>query len=142
MGISSGGRTVLLGDAAHAMAPFMGLGAQSAMLDARALAAELVREQPLAEALLAYQAQRKAPCEQIISRANLEGTKLTSFGVSAAFRDMAVPLTHQVHLYLMRSQRWSMRKVGAVLVELLTLGHIAAERLSMALQREPGQKCE
>merc|ERR1711972_6470 len=137
-----GGRTVLLGDAAHAMAPFMGLGAQSAMLDARALAAELVREQPLAQALLAYEAQRKAPCEQIVSRANMEGTKITSFGVSAAYRQIAVPLTHQVHQCFLGSQRWYVRKVGAALVELLALGHIAAERLSMALHREPCQKCE
>merc|ERR1711972_1192499 len=137
-----GGRTVLLGDAAHAMAPFMGLGAQSAMLDARALAAELVREQPLAQALLAYQAQRKGPCEQIVSRANMEGTKITSFGVSAAYRQVAVPLAHQVNLHFMGSQRLYVRKVGAALAQLLALGHIAAEKLSTVLHREPCHKCE
>ena len=53
------GRAVLLGDAAHAMQPTAGQGANSALLDAVALAEALTVE-PLPTALHSYQRTRRA----------------------------------------------------------------------------------
>ncbi|HKH92129.1 MAG TPA: NAD(P)/FAD-dependent oxidoreductase, partial [Gemmatimonadaceae bacterium] len=52
------GRLALLGDAAHAMAPNLGQGANSALVDAAVLLDELRRGGSLAEALAAYDARR------------------------------------------------------------------------------------
>lgn len=49
---------VLVGDAAHAMAPNLGQGANSALVDAGILACELARRHGIGEALAAYDARR------------------------------------------------------------------------------------
>jgi len=53
------GRAVWIGDAAHAMSPQLGQGANLALLDARALAAALERETSVAAALDAYARERR-----------------------------------------------------------------------------------
>ncbi len=53
------GRLVLLGDAAHAMTPNLGQGANSALLDAAALVLALSSGQSLATALRVYVARRR-----------------------------------------------------------------------------------
>lgn len=55
----SNGRAVLLGDAAHAMAPYLAQGAAMAIEDAEALARHLAGSGVVAERLAAYEAERK-----------------------------------------------------------------------------------
>ena len=54
----STGRAVLLGDAAHAMLPFLGMGAAMAIEDAMILARALAAEPTVAGAFARYQAVR------------------------------------------------------------------------------------
>ncbi len=64
------GRVVFLGDAAHAMSPQLGQGANMALLDAQALAAALLRAATIEDALAGYTRERRAhvPIYQFISR--------------------------------------------------------------------------
>merc|ERR1712232_572998 len=100
---SPGGKIVLLGDSAHAMAPYLGMGAQSAMLDAHVLAQELGRNGALADAVHAYQTQRKSLCEEVTRRAKFEGLGITSFGAAAAYRNCTKHLVMSVNRQLVHS---------------------------------------
>lgn len=60
------GHVTLLGDAAHPMYPVGSNGASQAILDARALARHLASGVPLAEALAAYDAERRLPTAAIV----------------------------------------------------------------------------
>lgn len=64
------GRVVFLGDAAHAMSPQLGQGANMALLDAQALAVSLEREASPQAAFVSYARARRAhvPIYQFISR--------------------------------------------------------------------------
>jgi 2-polyprenyl-6-methoxyphenol hydroxylase-like FAD-dependent oxidoreductase len=59
------GRRVLLGDAAHAMAPNAGQGANSALVDAAVLTDELARATTVEAALGAYTARRRRPVRRV-----------------------------------------------------------------------------
>ena len=61
----SDGRLVLLGDAAHAMAPNLGQGANSALVDAAVLLDELQKATTLAEALTAYERRRRPAVRRV-----------------------------------------------------------------------------
>jgi 2-polyprenyl-6-methoxyphenol hydroxylase-like FAD-dependent oxidoreductase len=64
------GRVAWLGDAAHAMSPQLGQGANMALLDASALARTLAMHDELAHALAAYDRERRrhVGIYQLISR--------------------------------------------------------------------------
>jgi 2-polyprenyl-6-methoxyphenol hydroxylase-like FAD-dependent oxidoreductase len=62
----SHGRVTLLGDAAHPMYPVGSNGASQAILDARALADQLVAAEHPAHALWAYEQERLPPTAQIV----------------------------------------------------------------------------
>ncbi len=59
------GRLALVGDAAHAMAPNLGQGANSALVDAAVLVDELRRAASLEEGLAAYSARRLKPVHAV-----------------------------------------------------------------------------
>lgn len=63
------GRVVLLGDAAHAMAPNLGQGANSAAVDASVLVEELERATDLEAGLLAYEQRRKSAVTKVAKAA-------------------------------------------------------------------------
>lgn len=62
----SAGRATLLGDAAHAMYPIGSNGASQAILDARVLTREILAHGMTAEALEAYEAERRPATAQIV----------------------------------------------------------------------------
>ena len=68
------GRTVLLGDAAHAMAPNLGQGANSAMVDAVVLADELRRQSSTEVALEGYDRRRRVAVTRLQTIAGVLGS--------------------------------------------------------------------
>ncbi|MDR0342759.1 MAG: FAD-dependent monooxygenase, partial [Nocardiopsaceae bacterium] len=62
------GRVTLLGDAAHPMYPMGSNGAGQAILDATSLAGHLARHADPADALQAYQHERRPPTEEVVVR--------------------------------------------------------------------------
>ncbi|CAK9015509.1 6-hydroxynicotinate 3-monooxygenase (6-HNA monooxygenase) (Nicotinate degradation protein C) [Durusdinium trenchii] len=86
--ISPKGRTVLLGDAAHATAPFMGQGANMAMHDAYCLGQILLNPKiSLSDGLQLYESSRKAHCESVVARSSIMGQVHTAAGLKASLRN-------------------------------------------------------
>jgi 2-polyprenyl-6-methoxyphenol hydroxylase-like FAD-dependent oxidoreductase len=84
------GRIALLGDAAHAMAPNLGQGANSAMVDAVALVTEL-RAAELQPALARYDARRRPAVTRVQTQSRrIGGVSEWRNGVARWFRDRAV----------------------------------------------------
>jgi 2-polyprenyl-6-methoxyphenol hydroxylase-like FAD-dependent oxidoreductase len=80
------GRLALLGDAAHAMPPNLGQGANSALVDGVVLAEELARAPSVTDALVGYDKRRRplARCEQT----QAELAELFRVGRSAIYRTL------------------------------------------------------
>jgi 2-polyprenyl-6-methoxyphenol hydroxylase-like FAD-dependent oxidoreductase len=70
----SDGAQVLVGDAAHAMPPNLGQGANSALVDVAVLYDELRRAADLPAAFAAYQRRRQKPVERVAKMAAQLGT--------------------------------------------------------------------
>jgi 2-polyprenyl-6-methoxyphenol hydroxylase-like FAD-dependent oxidoreductase len=68
------GKQVLVGDAAHAMPPNLGQGANSALVDVAVLYDELRRAPDLPSALAAYQERRQKPVARVAKMSAQLGT--------------------------------------------------------------------
>lgn len=99
------GRTVLLGDAAHAMTPDLGQGAGQAMEDAATLTTLLATEPDVDRALSAYDRIRRSRTQPIALRARRLGRLLQSRG---PVRDLVLRLTptRAVAAQLRALQEW------------------------------------
>lgn len=62
-------RTLLIGDAAHPMTPFLGLGANSAIADAFILGQFISNKNSIEETFMAFEKRRKAPLEKKVKTA-------------------------------------------------------------------------
>lgn len=88
------GRTVLLGDAAHAMTPNLGQGACQALEDAAVLAAALATEPTVETALARYDTERR-PRTQSVARAARQAGRMgqqLSHPLAIAVRNTALRL--------------------------------------------------
>ncbi len=65
------GRLVLFGDAAHAMAPNLGAGANTALVDGVILAEELTNAASVEDALVAYDKRRRPLARRVQKRAEM-----------------------------------------------------------------------
>lgn len=90
----SDGRLVLLGDAAHAMAPNLGQGANSALVDAAVLLDELRRAHTIEGALSAYERRRRPAVRRVaVASARLGRLAEVTHPVPRTLRDrVLVPL--------------------------------------------------
>ncbi|GIE27468.1 FAD-dependent oxidoreductase [Actinoplanes italicus] len=87
-----GDRIVLIGDAAHAVAPSSGQGASMALEDAVVLGHSLLEHRDLPAALSAYEAARRPRVEKVVAHGRrTSGTKVLG-PVGAAMRDAMMPL--------------------------------------------------
>lgn len=84
------GRISLLGDAAHAMLPFMAQGGAMAIEDAAVLANALASDPDTCAALLAYEKARRDRVERVMRTARDNDRTYHLGGVSAMVRDMGI----------------------------------------------------
>ncbi|MER5224270.1 FAD-dependent monooxygenase [Streptomyces flaveus] len=110
------GRTVLLGDAAHAMTPNLGQGACQALEDAVVLAAALATEPTVESALARYDAERR-PRSQSVARAARQASRMgqqLTHPLAVALRNTALrlaPSRATVHTIL-RHADWTPPGLG------------------------------
>jgi 2-polyprenyl-6-methoxyphenol hydroxylase-like FAD-dependent oxidoreductase len=92
------GRLVLLGDAAHAMAPNVGQGANSALVDAAVLLDELRQASSVSDALTAYERRRRPRVKRVATMAARLGRVAEwTNPVARAMRDrVLVPMANMV----------------------------------------------
>jgi FAD-dependent urate hydroxylase len=83
---------VLVGDAAHAVAPSSGQGASMALEDAATLGRCLPASGDLAGGLAAYEELRRGRVEKVVAYGRRSGSSKTAGPVGAAIRDAMFPL--------------------------------------------------
>jgi 2-polyprenyl-6-methoxyphenol hydroxylase-like FAD-dependent oxidoreductase len=81
----SRGRTLLIGDAAHATSPHAGQGASIALEDALRLAILLQREQDLGVAFQNFECERRPRVERIVALARRNGNQKREFSRAGAW---------------------------------------------------------
>jgi len=84
------GRVALLGDAAHAMPPFLAQGAAQAIEDASALSAALDQDKDVEAGLRAYQALRRPRATRVQKESRRQAAIYHLAGPAALLRDMAL----------------------------------------------------
>ena len=84
-------RTVLVGDAAHAVAPSAGQGAAMALEDAVVLGRSLREHRDPAVALAAYEAVRRPRVEKVVAQGRRSSSGKVLGPVGAAIRDAMLP---------------------------------------------------
>nr|WP_240896987.1 FAD-dependent monooxygenase [Kineococcus vitellinus] len=89
------GTTVLVGDAAHAMAPNLGRGACESLVDAVVLARHLVAAPDVATALRGYDRERRRPAARLVRASRLLNRVSTAEHLTG-LRDGALALTGRV----------------------------------------------
>jgi salicylate hydroxylase len=89
-GAWSTGSLALLGDAAHAMLPFLAQGAVMAIEDAAVLARTLAGATDVPAALKSYEAQRKGRVGKVAAAAARTGDRYHLAGAMATARDLAL----------------------------------------------------
>lgn len=100
------GRCVLVGDAAHAVAPSSGQGASMAIEDAVTLGRCLVERADVPAALADYERRRRARVERVVAYGRRNGSSKTAGPLGAAIRDALTPLVIKL-LYRRRDpQAW------------------------------------
>lgn len=87
--ISPKQKVTLIGDAAHATSPFMGQGANMAIMDAWRLGRCLAAQDP--DALKHYEADRKPAAEQVVKMSSFMGSMYTTTGWKASLRNFVLP---------------------------------------------------
>jgi FAD-dependent urate hydroxylase len=93
------GRVVLLGDAAHTLSPFAGMGACSAIEDAAQLVEQLMSSKSLEEAIAAYVERRRAKTLEIEKRGRRnEWMMMTTSPVIGRIRDWVLERTPEDRL--------------------------------------------
>jgi 2-polyprenyl-6-methoxyphenol hydroxylase-like FAD-dependent oxidoreductase len=120
----SDGRLVLLGDAAHAMAPTLGQGANSALVDAAVLTIELAAESTgtVPRGLARYEARRKQRVQQVQNQAD-RLARLSGVGGKTTqwVRDTALRLAGRLPTTAARLSRMAQQENPAELYRLLSL---------------------
>jgi 2-polyprenyl-6-methoxyphenol hydroxylase-like FAD-dependent oxidoreductase len=100
----SRGRTILIGDAAHATSPHAGQGASIALEDASRLVALLACEEQTEVAFQQFEAERRPRVEKIVALARRNGNNKREFSRTGAwFRDRMIKLMLALNT---RSQDW------------------------------------
>jgi salicylate hydroxylase len=92
--IWSQGRVTLLGDAAHAMLPFLGMGAAMAIEDGYVLARALAAEDDISAALARYEAARK-PRTALVHAKSIEQGRVTQALDPDAIDPATIPMADQ-----------------------------------------------
>jgi FAD-dependent urate hydroxylase len=85
------GRTVIVGDAAHAASPSSGQGASMAIEDAVTLGRCLGEQPDVPAALAKYEQARRARVEKVVAYGKRSGNSKTAGPVGAAIRDAMLP---------------------------------------------------
>ena len=100
----SRGRTLLIGDAAHATSPHAGQGASVALEDALRLARLLQEEAETGAAFQNFESERRGRVERIVALARRNGNQKREFSRTGAwFRDQMLKLVLPLNA---RSQDW------------------------------------
>jgi FAD-dependent urate hydroxylase len=100
------GRTVLIGDAAHAASPSSGQGASMALEDAVTLGRCLAAETDVPSALAAYEGLRRDRVQRVVAAGRRNSSGKAAGPIGAAIRDAMTPLVMRLLYRKGNPQAW------------------------------------